>query len=537
METVEIQNAGQRAVKSVAFSPDGTLLVSVGADNENTVTVWDWKTKTKLASEKGDTNKICQVRWNNVITDQFVTVGEKHCFSWKFANKKLTKNRMLLGTAPMDTFVSVAFSDKGYACCGSQSGSLYVFVDGACKKTFPLHKGTIYSVDYTPGGMVSGGRDGAVIVCDKKVTPVNKFSFPGQVRSISVLGPNLIVGLHTGQIYVVNNFETSKDIGPALVYGHFDGELWTGEWGPDGSTFVTAGEDNMLVVWDANKRTMLRQSTICGEDIRGDPLKRPPAKKINTKAASTTAYPPEQCARALSVSPDGQHVAVGTNAGHLIVYDFKTLKALFDVDLNSFGKRQVQNQTENWIQALKYSPDGKILAVGTHGMVVCLCDPKDGYNVKGTLGAHQAAITHLDWSKDSRRLQTNCLAYELLFHDVDTANPKASKQNPNPKQLRDIEWNTRTCVLQWGVVGVIDPDMGGSDVNAADVSPDKTLVVCGDDFGNVSLFRYPVVAKKVDRVRGKGHSSNVMCTRFSKDGKRVLSVGGNDKAIFQWRIV
>jgi hypothetical protein len=174
-----------------------------------------------------------------------------------------------------------------------------------------------------------------------------------QVRSISVLGKNLVVGLHTGQIYVVNDFETSKDIGPALVYGHFDGELWAGTWAPDG-TFVTAVSARFTAVWRVpNLRHAGRgqhggrvgcqqardaqtgacagrscchprepapmhartQSTVCGEDIRGDPLKRPPMKKLNTKASSTTAYPPEQCARGISVSPDGAHVAVGTNAG------------------------------------------------------------------------------------------------------------------------------------------------------------------------------------------------------------------------------
>ncbi len=45
----------------------------------------------------------------------------------------------------------------------------------------------------------------------------------------------------------------------------------------------------------------------------------------------------------------------------------------------------LRSPRRNWIQTLKYSPDGKALAVGTHGMVVCLCDVKDGYAVKGTL--------------------------------------------------------------------------------------------------------------------------------------------------------
>ena len=32
-----------RATVAAAFSPDGELLVTVGADNQHTVQIWDWK--------------------------------------------------------------------------------------------------------------------------------------------------------------------------------------------------------------------------------------------------------------------------------------------------------------------------------------------------------------------------------------------------------------------------------------------------------------------------------------------------------------
>jgi WD40 repeat protein len=67
---------------------------------------------------------------------------------------------------------------------------------------------------------------------------------------------------------------------------------------------------------------------------------------------------------------------------------------------------------------MKFSPDGRTLAVGTHGSVICLLSVQKGYKVGGVLKQHNAAISHIDWSKDSEYLQSNCIAYELLFWTI-----------------------------------------------------------------------------------------------------------------------
>ena len=67
---------------------------------------------------------------------------------------------------------------------------------------------------------------------------------------------------------------------------------------------------------------------------------------------------------------------------------------------------------------MAYSPNGKCLAVGTHGLVIVLCDVANEYKPVEKLTAHNAAIAHIDWSKDSSHIQSSCIAYELLFHDI-----------------------------------------------------------------------------------------------------------------------
>lgn len=58
-----------------------------------------------------------------------------------------------------------------------------------------------------------------------------------------------------------------------------------------------------------------------------------------------------------------------------------------------------------------------------------------------------------------------------------------------------------------------------------------------DDFGLVKLFNYPCVVDDAPHRAYRGHSSHVMCVRFNCADSRVVSVGGHDCAMFQFKFV
>ena len=113
------------------------------------------------------------------------------------------------------------------------------------------------------------------------------------------------------------------------------------------------------------------------------------------------------------------------------------------------------------VGTIKYSPNGKLLAFGSHDNRIYLYNTiKDTYSKRAICKGHSSYITHLDFSIDSKYLQSNCGAYELLYWDV------GGNQITSSTKMRDVQWATWTCTLGWPVQAIWPPGMDGTDINA-----------------------------------------------------------------------
>ena len=108
--------------------------------------------------------------------------------------------------------------------------------------------------------------------------------------------------------------------------------------------------------------------------------------------------------------------------------------------------------------------------------------------------------------------------------------------------LRDEPWHTWTAVIGFPVQGIYPPYTDRTDVNAVDRyrrrfgNNEFELIATADDFSMVKLFRNPCVEQGAEAVIGRGHSSHVTNVRFSIDDNRVISTGGDDQCVVQWKI-
>ena len=102
-------------------------------------------------------------------------------------------------------------------------------------------------------------------------------------------------------------------------------------------------------------------------------------------------------------------------------------------------------------------------------------------------------------------------------------------------------WHTWNCIFGWPVQGIWHPSYDGTDINYVDRSKEPTeegyhLVAVADDFGKVKVYRYPCTEETAEPVELKGHSSHVTRVKFTRNDRHLISAGGNDACVFQWKV-
>ena len=155
------------------------------------------------------------------------------------------------------------------------------------------------------------------------------------------------------------------------------------------------------------------------------------------------------------------------------------------------------------------------------------------YKLYATCRGHSSYVRGIDFSADGCVMRSCCGANEVLYLDV-----KSGRPNACGRELRDVVWESVTCVLGWSVMNIWPPCSDGTDVNACSAygglrGEDGGLLVTADDHGLLKLFRHPACVSGQSYRAYVGHSSHVLACTFSKDGRTVWSGGGSDCSIMQ----
>ncbi|VFV19097.1 echinoderm microtubule-associated [Lynx pardinus] len=304
-------------------------------------------------------------------------------------------------------------------------------------------------------GFATGGRDGCIRLWDTDFKPITKIDlreteqgYKGlSIRSVCWKADRLLAGTQDSEIFEVIVRERDKPM--LILQGHCEGELWALALHPKKPLAVTGSDDRSVRLWSLADHALIARCNM------------------------------EEAVRSVAFSPDGSQLALGMKDGSFIVLRVRDMTEVVHIK----DRKEV-------IHEMKFSPDGSYLAVGSNDGPVDVYAVAQRYKKIGECSKSLSFITHIDWSLDSKYLQTNDGAGERLFYKMPSGKPLTSKE-----EIKGIPWASWTCVKGPEVSGIWPKYTDVTDINSVDANYNSSVLVSGDDFGLVKLFKFPCLKK------------------------------------------
>jgi len=497
--------------------------------------IYNVQRKKMLLSLSAGSDAIVTIQWSKKPNDlKFACVTTRSLQFWNpaDASKKLFKNGTFGAKFTQTRFNCVAFDEDGICYSGGANGGIHIWDQ---KQDLGLvlkaHAGDVTAVACHQGTLVSTGKDDmlSLFSCEMgeykflRRIALDVFHF---ASSIDILDGKVVVGHDNGVIQTVNVDGTNKQV---VQISHHDGESWGLQVIQDKGTFLTSGDDNQFYEYSIADRKCVKKGKVWTMELFGGKDYNTPNMK--STASTLSSYPVYQQSRAIAYSPHHNHVAVSNNYGDVSIFDY-----------NDFSKRiTTLKKAKEWNEVIAYSPDGRYMAVGSHDDTIYLYKITEAgeYKHHVTIAmVHSSAIVGIDWSKDSKYLRAVDQAYAKIFYEITEASFEQVTEGSS-ELVDHTLWETSTCKLGWEVNGVYPPGADGTDINAVDADDSRQLIVAGDDFGSITIYRFPAVKNSHQCIKMTGHSEHVPRARFynREGGRYIISCGGNDRTYMQWKEV
>ncbi|KAJ6572222.1 quinon protein alcohol dehydrogenase-like superfamily [Mycena capillaripes] len=495
-------------ITSVAFSLDGIRIVS--GSHDKTVRVWDAETQTQIGAPlEGHTGGITSVAFSPDGTHIASGSIDKTVRVWD-AETQTQIEAPLEGHTERVT--SVAFSPDGtHIVSGSIDKTVRVW-DAKTRTQIgaPLegHTGWVTSVVFSPDGtcIVSGSNDGTVRVWNTKTqtqigAPLERHKSLVTSVAFSPDGTRIISGFYDKTVRVWDA-ETQTQIGAPLE-GHTS---WVTSvaFSPDGTRIVSGSNDKTVRVWDAKPQTRI-----------GAPLEG------HTDRVTSVAF-----------SPDGTHIVSGSNDKTVRVWDSETQTQI---------GAPLEGHT-SLVISVAFSPDSTCIVSGSHDQTVRVWDVKTQTQIGAPLEDHSHTfwVTAVAFSPDGTRIVSSSTGNTVRVWDAETQTriraPLEGHMAFSPDDTRIVsgsdDYTVRVCDAETQTQ--IGAPLEGHflyGVSSVAFSPDGTRIVSG--FYDNAVCVWDAETQTQIGASLEGHTSWITSVAFSPDGTRIVS-GSHDNTVRVW---
>uniref|UniRef100_A0A8P0T718 EMAP like 5 n=1 Tax=Canis lupus familiaris TaxID=9615 RepID=A0A8P0T718_CANLF len=470
VQTISVlKDVHTHGIACLAFDLDGQRLVSVGLDSKNAVCVWDWKRGKMLSMAPGHTDRIFDISWDLYQPNKLVSCGVKHIKFWSLCGNALTPKRGVFGkTGDLQTILCLACARDELTYSGALNGDIYVWKGINLIRTIQgAHTAGIFSMNACEEGFATGGRDGCIRLWDLTFKPITVIDlretdqgYKGlSVRSVCWRGDHILVGTQDSEIFEIVVHERNKPF--LIMQGHCEGELWALAVHPTKPLAVTGSDDRSVRIWSLVDHALIARCNM------------------------------EEPIRCAAVNVDGIHLALGMKDGSFTVLRVRDMTEVVHI-----------KDRKEAIHELKYSPDGTYLAVGCNDSSVDIYGVAQRYKKLGECVGSLSFITHLDWSSDSRYLQTNDGNGKRLFYRMPGAKFKKyighSAHVTNVRWSHDYQWvisigGADHSVFQWKFI----PERKLKD--ALHIAPQESLADSNSDESDSDMSDVPELDSEIEQ--------------------------------------
>jgi len=531
--------------QSIALSPDGRV---VAVSRRGEVSLWDHASGERVHLLKGE--KVGHGLFGGLAfapDGKTLAAGDYRgtIHFWDLSTGK-PSGRLPTQRQNRITFItSLTYSPDGKILASANNfGGGLIQLWNVASRTL-VHEWTrpsnLHGIAFSPDSrtLAAGAQDGIIPLWDVKTGQLlHELHGLSDVRDVRAVGFS-----RDGKVLATGDYDNKRSLpvirlwdaatGKELrrIEGRFHG-IESLAFSADSKTVITSGTDNIIRLWDVATGT--ERAPRGNQGYVGDVTLSPDGRTLayvtyesirlldvatGEEIGSLPCFP----ARSLAFSPDGTMLAAGTHENAIFLWDVGTRKLRGKLE----GDKQYAGLANGFFNSVAFTPDGKVLISGGNDAAVRFWDVTTGKELRRLSLRDEANrscyVTAIALSSDGRLLAASGWAQQGNPGGItrlwETATGKELQHLTLGMNERSGE---RLKSFPWFWVGILSPRIV--------FSPDGKMLAMNRLDKTIAVWE---VASGKQRCLLQGHQQATVYVAFSPDS-RVLASADLDNTIRLW---